>query len=374
MTIEELCSIRISKPDPGIRDEAKKRWDAIAKPIDGLGRMEEIICRIASARGELCPDISKKALVIMCADNGVVREGVSQTDQSVTGQVARLMGERKSSVGIMIRGYGADIFTIDVGINSDEKYPGVIDRKVRKGTADIALGPAMTERECLKAIEAGIGTVRDCSEKGYGLIAAGEMGIGNTTTGTALLCALTGMDPALLTGPGAGLPESSLKRKEQVIRNALELHLREIGENGTLSPQGENTAEGFDSPQSVFECLRRLGGLDIAGMTGVFIGGAMYRIPVVIDGLICAAAALTAQRIVNGCREYMIASHTGREKGTDVALDLLQLSPVICADLSLGEGTGAVMLFPLLDMAMALYAEGSSFSETGIRKYERYQG
>ena len=361
MTIEELFSIQISEPDRVIRDRAKARWDSIAKPIDGLGRLEEIICRIAAVRGELCPDISKKALVIMCADNGVVAEGVSQTDQSVTGQVARLMGEQKSSVGIMARGCGWDQFVIDVGINSDEVYPGVLNRKVRRGTGDIAREPAMSEQECLQAVEAGIEAVKSCADRGYGLLAAGEMGIGNTTTSTALLCALTGMAPADLAGRGAGLPPGVMPHKIRVIEKALQLHL------------GNAAGKGIRSPEDAFSCLAKLGGLDLAGLTGVFIGGALCRIPVIIDGLICAAAALTAEMILTGCSEYMIASHTGREKGTGAVLERLGLKSVICADLALGEGTGAIMLFPLIDMAMRLYQNGCPFSETQIRSYERYK-
>ena len=406
MTFEELISTQIRKPDAQIYTEAKAGWDAVAKPIDGLGDLEEILCRIASAAGSICPDISEKALVIMCADNGVVAEGVSQSGQSVTSRVAGLMGEGRSSAGAMCRSYPADILPVDVGINSDEVIPGVLQKKVRKGTRDIARESAMTAAECLEAVRTGIEVAEYCRAKGYGILAAGEMGIGNTTTAAALLSALTGEDPALITGKGAGLPEEGLKRKIQVIRDALQLHLGEITAENSLrqgvghpvdvrlapteaehragdaqqkAPIALHTpASGLPatarmvSPEDTFECLRRLGGLDIAAMAGLFIGGAAQGLPVVIDGLISAVAALAAERIVPGCREYMIASHSGREKGTMEALKRLALKPVICADLALGEGTGAILLFPILDMAMSLYRNGTAFADSGIEPYRRF--
>ena len=215
----------------------------------------------------------------------------------------------------------------------------------------------MTTEEALNAIEAGIECVKELKDKGYGITATGEMGIGNTTTSTALMCALTGVSPEEYTGRGSGLTDEGLKRKLQVIKEGLARYA------------GKGRA---DSPEEAFEVLCCLGGLDIAALAGVFIGGALYGMPVVVDGLISAAAALAAERIVPGCREYMLASHAGREKGAGLILDELSLRPVIHADLALGEGTGAVMLFPLLDMACALYSDGTAFEETSIEKYERY--
>ena len=360
MTLDTLLSITVEAPDDSVRRQARGRWDAIAKPVDGLGKLEEIVCRVASILQDPLPDLSKKALIIMCADNGVTKEGVTQTDQSVTRKVAALMGQGKSSVGIMTKHYPVDIFPVDAGINSDETPKGVIDQKVAKGTADFLKMPAMSTQECLKGIQAGMDSVRMCAELGYRIIATGEMGIGNTTSSSALLCALTGIAPETVTGRGAGLSEGGMQRKLHVIQDALQLHF------------GERKRAGTSSGREAFEALRRVGGLDLAALTGVFIQGAVCRIPVVIDGLISAVAALCAEKIVKGCSAYMIASHRGRERGTWEALRRLGLEAVIDADLALGEGSGAVMLLPLLDMAMLLYREGTLFSEIEMEQYERF--
>lgn len=359
ITFEQLMQISPDLPEMKFHDESKAGWDGIAKPIDSLGNFEEIICRIAAIQKTAKPDISKKALIIMCADNGVVSEGVTQTDSSVTASVASLMGKRMSSVGVMTRDLDIDIITADIGIDTDDVIPGVRNMKIARGTGNITNMPAMDDKQCLDAINCGIGLVKECAGEGTGIIATGEMGIGNTTTSTALLCALTGEDPVNVTGRGAGLSDEGLKRKTDAIKRALEFH----GLKGTK----EITRE------YAFVALRKVGGLDIAGLAGIYIGGALFGIPVVIDGFISAVSALCASYLVPGCERFMIASHTGREKGTDRVLDKLGLKPVITADMALGEGTGAVMMFPLLDMAMSLYKDGVRFNDTPIEAYERQE-
>lgn len=351
MNIIKLLNISIKRADEDIYRLSKEKWDAVAKPIDGLGCFEDMVCKVASMRGTVSPGYKKKALIIMCADNGVVKEGVSQTGQEVTRDVAALMGNRRSSVGIMTKDYPLDIFVYDVGINSKDTPEGVKDAKVRRGTADFLEEPAMTEEETLKAVSIGIDAVKECTEKGYDIIATGEMGIGNTTTSTALLCSILRLSPEDYVGKGSGLTEEGLSRKLQVIEKGLKKYPEE----------------------DAFQSLRNLGGLDIAALCGVFIGGAVYGIPVVIDGLISAVAALVAEKLVPGCRDYMLASHMGREKGMEAVMKELSLQPVICADLALGEGTGAVLLFPVLDMVFSLYESGTTFKGADIEKYERYE-
>jgi nicotinate-nucleotide--dimethylbenzimidazole phosphoribosyltransferase len=236
---------------------------------------------------------------------------------------------------------------------------GVADRKVMQGTRDFLIEPAMTEDECMQAINAGIDTVCECSINGYRLLAAGEMGIGNTTTSSALAAALLGLAVDDVTGKGAGLSSSGLEHKKQIIGEALRRY----------RPDEE---EDRKSPEYTMGMLAAVGGLDIAGMAGVFIGGAIYHIPVVIDGFISAVAALVAERLAPGCRCNMLASHSGREPGMKYVLDELGLEPVIDAGLALGEGTGAVMLFPLLDAALTLYSDGLVFEETEVEQYERF--
>ena len=362
MTKEELFSIRIKQPSPEIYRKSKERWDHLAKPIDGLGVLEKIVSRIAAASGRVCPDTDKKALIIMCADNGVTQEGISQTGHDVTLSVASLMGDKKSSVGSMAGNYPVDFFVYDVGIDSQNTPQGVTDAKIRRGTRNFLKEPAMTLKECLAAIQTGIGAAGKCRDEGYGIIATGEMGIGNTTTSTALLCAVKGLDPKEYTGRGAGLSDEGMRNKIRVIEEGLRLHIR------------PNDHDGITSKEEALEALTRLGGLDIAGLVGVFIGSAKVGIPVIIDGLISAVAALLADRIVPGCRDYMIASHLGREKGMKAILDDLGLDGIINADLALGEGTGAVLMFPMLDMAMSLYLSGTFFDETQIEQYERFDG
>ena len=213
MTKEELYSMKTEAPDRDVEVLAKQRWDSLVKPIDGLGAFEEMICRIAGIQGKTSPTLSRKGLIIMCADNGVVEEGVTQTGQSVTYDVAEMMGERRSSVGRMTMHYPLDIFPYDVGINTKDTPKGVINRKIRQGTANLLKGPAMTEQECLAAIGVGLEAVRDCHSKGYDIIATGEMGIGNTTSSAALLSALTGEKPERFTGRVSGLPDAGLERR-----------------------------------------------------------------------------------------------------------------------------------------------------------------
>ena len=361
MTKDELFGIKIDKPDKDVYDAAKANFDALAKPIDGFGYIEDIICRIASIHKSERPDISKKALVVMFSDNGVVNSGVSQTGKSVTLDVARLFSQGKSTVGVMTEGYPIELIGVDIGIDSDEKVPGIMDRKVSKGTGNIEEESAMTDEECLRAIETGIEIAGICRDKGIGLIVTGEMGIGNTTTATALLCALTGEDPDTVTGRGAGLSDEGLKKKKDVIKRALSLHGLDRFDAGKISP-------GY-----AFDALARVGGLDIAALTGLFIGGGRYHIPVIIDGLISAVSALTAYSMIPGTVDYMIASHNGREKGVKTALDRMHLHALIEADMALGEGTGGVMITPIIDMVNNVYNGGTSFKSAQIRQYRRYE-
>ena len=344
--------------DKNTYEEILRRWDRIAKPLGSLGRFEEMTARIGAVQGTADLDISKRAVIMMCADNGIVEEGISQSGQEVTRSVAEWMGRGESSVCRLAAACKADTIPVDAGINMEGSPQGVAGRKVMMGTRNFRKEPAMTEDECMQAINAGIDTVCECSMEGYRLLAAGEMGIGNTTTSAALASALLGLDVDEVTGRGAGLSDAGLKRKKEIIREALDRY----------RPDGADQK----SPEYTMEMLAAVGGLDIAGMAGVFIGGAICHIPVVIDGFISSVAALVAERLAPGCRSYMLASHCGREPGMKKVLDELGLEPVIDAGLALGEGTGAVMLFPLLDAALALYRDGLVFDDTEVEQYERF--
>ncbi len=359
MTKEELFSVKIKRPDETAGLAAKARWDGLAKPLDGLGDLEGILCKIAAAQGTEAVSLLPRTLLIMCADNGIVEEGVTQTTQEVTGDVAALMGRNKSSVCVMAEADPVRIIATDVGMTGDTPE-GVQNKKVCRGTGNFLKGPAMNEETALEAIAVGTDAVSESALRGDRILATGEMGIGNTTTATALLCALTGMEPAACTGRGAGLSDEGLSRKIAVIEEGLKLHF------------GKANANGASSKEDAFHALCCLGGADIAALAGVFIGAAVYGIPVVIDGLISAVAALLAQRLVPGCKEFMIASHMGKETGMERVMEELGLHPVLHANLALGEGTGALLLFPVLDMALSLYGKGTTFSGADIEAYERY--
>lgn len=351
--------IRIDPFNKDRYEEILAAWDRVAKPLGSLGRFEDMTARIGAAQDSARIDISKRAVIMMCADNGVVEEGISQSGQDVTAAVAEWMGRGESSVCKMASVCGTDTIAVDVGINMDGSPEGVLERKVMKGTRNFAKEPAMTEDECMQAVETGIDIVAGCSCEGYKILAAGEMGIGNTTTGSAVTAALLGLDAGEVTGRGAGLSSSGLEKKKKVISEALNRY--------------RSDEEDMKSPEYALAMLSAVGGLDIAAMAGVFIGGAMYHIPVVIDGFISAAAALAAERMAPGTRHYMLASHIGREPGMRYILDELGLEPVIDAGLALGEGTGAVMLFPMLDAALSLYSDGLAFEETAVEQYVRFE-
>ena len=344
--------------DLSIYEEIKRRWDGIAKPIDGLGDFEDVICKIGAVQGTLEPDISKKAVVIMCADNGIVREGVSQCGPEVTLQVTRALGAGRSTANVMALEAGIKCIPIDIGIDHEGEIPGVRDLKIRRGSADFLEERALSGDEVRRAVDTGIGLVSELKREGFGLIATGEMGIGNTTTATALLCLMTDADPLSLTGRGSGLDDSGLERKVKVIGKACELYKRSDAE---------------DRKELAYDYLSAVGGLDIAGLCGLFLGGQKYGVPMVIDGFISGVAALYADAISPGCRDSMIPSHSGREKGLLRVLKELELKPLINGDMALGEGTGAIMACKLLDSALNLYNKGAGFDDNGIKEYERFK-
>lgn len=351
-TREELEKLQVDKPDEAFREQVLINWDAIAKPLDGMGRFETLIARIGAITGTESVDIAKKAVVIMCADNGIVEEGVSQSGQEVTIAVAKAMGKGQSCVGRMAKSVGADTIPIDIGINSKESIPGVISRKVRCGTRNFRKEPSMTETETIHAIATGIEVASQCKNMGYQMLATGELGIGNTTTSSAVAAALLKCEVSKVTGRGAGLNDTGLARKQKVIEEAIQKYDLYHADALTI--------------------LRTVGGLDVAGLVGLCIGGAMCHLPVVLDGVISMVAALLAERLVPGTKEYYIPSHKGKEPAIEMLAKELELEPVIDGNLALGEGTGAVMMFALLDVALSVYQGRTTFDEIEIEQYERH--
>lgn len=359
MTKAQLFDICVEGIDKSIYKDTKANWDNLSKPLDGMGDFEGIVCQIAAIQKNVFPDITNRELIVFCADNGIVSRGVTQSEQDITRMVAIALGEDTSTACCLAKSVNAKVHPVDIGINCQEQIKGVEDRKIAHGTKDFLVEPAMTEVQLLMAIEAGIELAEQHKKLGAALIATGEMGIGNTTTSVAVLSALLNIDSDEIVGRGAGLDDEKLIRKRTVVKIGIDKY-REIFDSIG------------DSRNKTFEILRCLGGLDIAAMCGVFIGGAVHGVPVIIDGVISAVAALCAERMVNGVREYMIASHSGREKGTGIVLNELGLKPAINGNMALGEGTGALMLMPLLDSAIYLYTHGIRFKEAGIENYERF--
>lgn len=348
------CLCRQVKPgDREAMEASKKHWNGIAKPLDGLGRMEELLVKIAGVvRSEkLC--LERKAVVVFCADNGVVAEGVTQTGSEVTAVVTENIARGIASVNRMASVAGADVIPVDVGVAGKLKEPGIRNCRIADGTANLLHEPAMTMEQTLEAIHTGIALAGELKDSGYDLLAVGEMGIGNTTTSSAVASVMLNQPPEAVTGRGAGLSGEGLERKIHVIQKAIALH----------KPEREKP----------LEVLSALGGLDIAAMTGFLLGGAIYRIPVVLDGMISAVAALLAAALCPNVTDYLLPSHLGKEPACRLVMDRLGFEPVIHGRLALGEGTGAVMLFPLLDMAAAVYEENSTFADIKIRAYESFE-
>ena len=340
--------IRQIRPlDEHAMEQAKKQWNSIAKPLHSLGKLEEHIIRIAGITGDPGVKLEEKALIVMCADNGVVEEGVTQTGQEVTAIVAENFLSGETSAAIMCKKAGARILPIDIGMAGKTKVP---DHKVACGTRNFAKEPAMTREQALQSILTGVRIVEEQKKAGVALLATGEMGIGNTTTSSAVLAALLQIDPEKVTGRGAGLTSAGLSRKIQVIRQALALHKPDVND-----------------PVDV---LAKVGGFDIGGLAGVYLGAAKMRLPVLIDGFISGTAALLACRLCPEAKEYMIASHKSKEPGMQILLEALGLSASLDCDMCLGEGTGAVAFFPVLDMAAAVYRQMSTFADIQVEEYQ----
>ncbi len=350
---KEICEklgIVIEEPDQRAMETAGKNWNTVCKPLGSLGLLEEAVIKMAGIFKTDKIVLKKRCTVVVCSDNGVIAEGVTQSDKDVTVSVAKSIADGKANINVMGGAANVDTFAVDVGIDGDIDDNRIINRKIAYGTCNIAVGPAMTYEQAMQGIKVGIELVKMMKEKGYQIITTGEMGIGNTTTSSAIASVLLGKTVEDVTGKGAGLSSDGLKRKIQVIKQAI--------------------AVNHPVQDHAVDVLSKLGGYDIAAMTGIFLGGGAYRIPIVIDGVISSIAALLSQMIAPVSREYMFASHVSEEPAGILLMERLKLNPLIYGHMRLGEGTGGVCLLPLFDIALAEYHGAHRFTDTDIDQYK----
>lgn len=333
--------------DPVARAKAQSRQDQLTKPRGALGQLEELTITLAAQQGRERPGIDHPWFAVFAGDHGVVEEGVSAYPQAVTGEMLRNFVRGGAAISVLARSLGATLELVDLGTAVPlEPLPGVLHLQVGAGTANFAREPAMTAAQCLIALQAGRSSVERALGAGADLYVGGEMGIGNTTSASALACALLGLPATTLAGPGTGLDGKGVAHKVQVIERALALH------------------RGYcNSPE---ETLRRLGGFEVAALTGAYLACAQLGLPALVDGFICSVAALCAVRLNPACREWLLFSHRSAEPGHVAVLEALEAQPLLDLGLRLGEGSGAAITLPLLRLACELHNGMATFAEASV--------
>ena len=325
--------------------EASSRQGRLTKPTGSLGRLEELSVRLAGMTGRLDPPMRNAVVFTLAADHGVTAEGVSAYPREVTPQMVLNFLHGGAAINVLARQVGARVVVADIGVDAElPANPELYAVKVRRGTANITRGPAMSLQEATDAVEVGRRLVR---EQELDVALTGDMGIGNTTASAALVCAITGLEPETVVGRGTGVDDAGLQRKLAAVRRALQINAAAIG-SGPM------------------ETLAAVGGLEIAGLAGVILEAAERRKPVIIDGFISGAAALVASTIEPEVTGYLIASHRSQELGHRAVLERLGLQPLLDLDLRLGEGTGAALALPIVRAAVALLNEMATFDEAGV--------
>jgi nicotinate-nucleotide--dimethylbenzimidazole phosphoribosyltransferase len=357
--------------------QANDHLNQLTKPQGSLGKLEDIARQVAGITGEVMPTFEKKAVIVMAGDHGVCEEGISAFPAAVTPQMVLNFLYGGAAVNVLARHAGADVVCVDMGVNADLEHPNLVSRKVRKGTRNMAKEAALTLEETIEAIVAGSEIVDDLVAKGYRLFATGEMGIGNTTASAAILCALTGLDTSIAVGRGTGIDDATWLHKQSVVNTALDVNgLRGRGAgasagasaSASASSSASSSAEEGLSGDYALEVLSKVGGLEIAGLVGVILGAAKHRCPVVVDGFISSTAALVASRLAPLSVSYMLASHLSQEQGHAKVLESVGLAAMLQMDMRLGEGTGAVLVFNLIDAAGKIMKEMATFESAGVSR------
>lgn len=326
----------------------KSEIDNLAKPIGSLGTLEDIVIKLSGINERPVRELKKKSIVIMCADNGIVEEDVSTCPQSTTLTVSLNFIKGTTGVCLLSKYVESDLTVVDVGINAEVNEPKILDRKISYGTKNIAKEAAMSREDAIKAINVGIDVVRDLKKNGYDMLGTGEMGVGNTSTSAAVISLLTGIHSDNIVGKGSGLTDLGLEHKKEVIRRSIEIN----------KPDANDT----------IDVLCKVGGLDIAGLCGCFLGAAYERMPIVMDGVISAAAALCAYRLNPLVKDYIFPSHVSMEEGSRAALKEMGLQSMVNLNMRLGEGSGCPFTFKIADMALFTLWNMASFNESGISK------
>ena len=354
----------IAPLDPVAVAEARDRQDRLTKPRGSLGALEDVSVRLAGLAGQCPPPMPEPAAVaVFAADHGVHAQGVSPWPQEVTGQMVANLVAGGAAVNAFARQAGASVVVIDVGVahpplpagdGAEHGLPGLLVRRVRPGTGDLATGPAMSRDDALRALAVGIRVARDLVAEGHRCLLTGDMGIANTTASAALVAALTGADPADVTGRGTGIDAATRARKVEVVRQALAINRPD--------------------PADPVGVLAAVGGLEHAAIAGLVLGGAAERVPVVLDGVIAGAAALVARALAPACVDACVAGHRSTEPGHTVALAQLGLRPLVDLELRLGEGTGAVLALPLVQAAVRALREMATFDSAGVAEKDRSSG
>lgn len=342
---------KIQPVDASLLAEAQKKLDNKTKPLGSLGRLEEFGRRFAAITGTLSPDTEKKVIFTFAGDHGVVEEGVSAFPREVTPQMVLNFLRGGAGVNVLARHAGAEVRVVDVGVDYDfEPAPGLIIRKVARGTRNFAKGPAMTGEETLAAVKVGIDLACQAKAEEVAMVGTGEMGIGNTTPSSAIIAAISGKSVKAVTHRGTGINDASLENKVRVIEAGL--------------------AANRPDPNDPLDVLAKVGGLEIAGIAGLVIGCAASRLPVVVDGFISTAGALIASELHPHVREYIFAAHQSVEIGHQFMLDHIGADPILDLKLRLGEGTGAALAMGLIEAGVKILKEMATFAEAGVAEGE----
>lgn len=338
---------QIEPLDEEVMKKTQARLDDLTKPPGSLGVLEDVAKQIAGITGQVIPALPGKAAILMAGDHGIVKEGVAPFPQEVTPQMVLNFVNGGAAMSVLTRHENAKLYVVDVGVASDlPDVPNIIKRKVAYGTKNMAEGPAMTREQAIQAIEVGIEITEMAIKRGAGLIATGEMGIGNTSPNAAIIATFSKRQVKDVVGRGTGVNDDSLKIKIVAIEKSLEVNKPE--------------------PSKPLEVLTKVGGLEIAGLTGVILACAANRIPVIIDGFISGAAAVIAGEMAPLAKNYMLGSHLSEEPGHKVMLDFLGIKPMLMMNMRLGEGTGAALAMNLVDASLKILKEMATFSEAGV--------